>query len=455
MDMEGRIELGREIREWEKSVLEEGDLALVGGSVRDMLLGSFSSADDLDYIVSGLNPERLVAILGRYGKTDLVGRSFGVIKFTARDGETADICLPRREISTGTGHRDFLVDADPSIPVEQDLIRRDFTVNSMALDLRSMELIDPLGGLEDLDRRILRANSDRSFTEDPLRILRGVQFMGRFGLRAEERTAGLMRRDAPLIKTVSPERIRMELDKLLLLASSPGEGFVFMHENRILEIVLPELEETWGVLQNEFHPDDVFFHSIRSCDMAPRVLHLRLAALFHDLGKKKMKRVVDGRTVFYRHEEESARVAERVMERLKYSNDMVARVAHLVRNHMFFMTDDWSDSAVRRFIARIGPGNIEDILSLRLADGRSRGDGMIFEEVESVRERVRRILAESSAFRREDLAVTGRDVMETMGIGPGKKVGLILESLVQAVLDNPEYNNRERLIELMNRKALE
>ena len=447
--------MGRGIRDWEKSVLEEGDLSLVGGSVRDMLLGSFSSADDLDYIVSGLNPERLVAILGIYGKTDLVGRSFGVIKFTARDGETADICLPRREISTGTGHRDFLVDADPSIPVEQDLVRRDFTVNSMALNLRSMELIDPLGGLEDLDRRILRANSDKSFTEDPLRILRGVQFMGRFGLRAEERTAGLMRRDAPLIRTVSPERIRMELDKLLLLAPSPGEGFVFMHENGILEIVLPELEETWGVLQNEFHPDDVFFHSIRSCDMAPRVLHLRLAALFHDLGKKKMKRIVDGRTVFYRHEEESARLAERVMERLKYSNDMVARVAHLVRNHMFFMTDDWSDSAVRRFIARIGPDNIEDILALRLADGRSRNDGMIFEEVGSVRARVQRILAESSAFRREDLAVSGRDVMEAMGIGPGKKVGLILESLVQAVLDNPEYNNREKLIELMNRKALE
>jgi len=455
MDMEGRIELGRGIRDWEKSVLEEGDLFLVGGSVRDMLLGSFSSADDLDYIVSGLNPERLVAILGIYGKTDLVGRSFGVIKFTARDGGKADICLPRREISTGTGHRDFLVDADPTIPVEQDLARRDFTVNSMALNLRSMELIDPLGGLEDLDGRILRANSDKSFTEDPLRILRGVQFMGRFGLRAEEGTAGLMRRDAPLIETVSPERIRMELDKLLLLAPSPGEGFVFMHENGILEIVLPELEETWGILQNEFHPDDVFFHSIKSCDMAPRALHLRLAALFHDLGKKKMKRVVDGRTVFYRHEEESARLAERVMERLKYSNDMIARVAHLVRNHMFFMTDDWSDSAVRRFIARIGPDNIEDILALRLADGRSRNDGMIFEEVGSVRARVQSILAESSAFRREDLAVSGRDVMETMGIGPGEKVGLILESLVQEVLDNPEYNNREKLIELMSRKALE
>jgi putative nucleotidyltransferase with HDIG domain len=240
-----------------------------------------------------------------------------------------------------------------------------------------------------------------------------------------------------------------------LLAPSPGEGFVFMHENGILEIVLPELEETWGVLQNEFHPDDVFFHSIKSCDMAPRVLHLRLAALFHDLGKKKMKRVVDGRTVFYRHEEESAGIAERVMERLKYSNDMVARVAHLVRNHMFFMTDDWSDSAVRRFIARIGTDNIEDILALRLADGRSRNDGMIFEEVGSIRARVQRILEESSAFRREDLAVSGRDVMEVTGIGSGKKVGLILESLVQAVLDHPEYNNREKLIELMNRKAPE
>jgi len=448
-----RIELGREIRRWERSVLEEGDLSLVGGSVRDLLLGSESSANDSDYIVSGLDLERLVEILGKYGKTDLVGRSFGVIKFTERNGGTVDISLPRKEESTGTGHRDFLVDTDPSIPIEEDLVRRDFTVNSMAIELRSMRLVDPLGGLKDLGDRILRVNRETSFTEDPLRILRGVQFMARFGLNVESRTAALMSRDAQLIETVSPERIRMELDKLILLASSPGEGFVFMHENRILDYVFPELEETWGISQNEFHPDDIFYHSIKSCDMSPPVLHLRLAALFHDLGKKRMKQVTGGRTVFYRHEEESARIAERVMSRLKYSNDMTDKVVHLVKNHMFFMTDDWSDSAVRRFIARIGLEQIDDILALRLADGRSRNDGHISEEVGSIRARVEKVLAGASAFKREDLAVNGRDVMEVTGISPGRNVGRILEILMEAVLENPENNNRERLFELIRKEA--
>ncbi len=448
-----RFELGREIRRWERSLLDEGDLSLVGGSVRDLLLGFKSHANDSDYIVSGLNLDRLVEILGRYGKTDLVGRSFGVIKFTTREGETVDISLPRKEISTGTGHREFLVDTDPSIPIEQDLVRRDFTVNSMALELRSMKLVDPLGGLEDLGNRILRVNRETSFTEDPLRILRGVQFMARFGFHAEKHTAELMSRDAPLIETVSPERIRMELDKLILLASSPGEGFVFMHENRILDHVLPELEETWGIKQNEFHPDDIFFHSIKSCDMAPSILHVRLAALFHDLGKKKMKQVAGGRTVFYRHEEESARIAERVMSRLKYSNDTTKKVVHLVKNHMFFMTDDWSDSAVRRFIARIGREQIDDILALRLADGSSRNDELISEEVRSIRTRVEKVLAEASAFKREDLAVNGRDVMEIAGIAPGERVGRILESLMEAVLDNPEHNNREKLVKMIRKAA--
>ena len=186
------------------------------------------------------------------------------------------------------------------MPVASDLLRRDFTVNSMALDLRDLVLVDPLGGAGDLGNKVLRVNRDTSFVEDPLRIMRGVQFMARFGLDVEPGTRELMERDRDLLATVSMERIRDELNKMMLLADRPSTGYVFMHETGILPLVLPELDVTWGVEQNEFHPDDVFFHSVKSCDIAEKELLIRWCALLHDLGKPKMKMELNGRTVFHR-----------------------------------------------------------------------------------------------------------------------------------------------------------
>lgn len=446
---------GRVFHPWEEAVLASGGLYLVGGAVRDILLGRSGRMVDSDYIVTQVAIDRLMELLAGYGRTDLVGKSFGVIKFKPQEGVEVDVSLPRTESSTGTGHRDFDVRADPDIPVEEDLVRRDFTINSMALDLGAKVLIDPLEGRKDLEDSILRVNADSSFREDPLRILRGVQFMARFGLEVEERTKRSMKREAGLLATVSPERLRMELDKLLLLSERPSSGLLFMHESGILPLFLPELEATWAVEQNEYHEDDVFHHSLKACDMAPAVLHIRLAALFHDLGKVATRQDLDGRTVFYRHEEQSEALAEDILERLVYSRETVRKVLHLIRHHMFYITEEWSDSAVRRFISRVGEENIEDLLALRMADGGSRGakGGTTAEEVEYARSRIAKVMEEDAAFSRKDLAVGGVDIMRKTGLEEGAAIGEILDSLLEAVLDDPSRNNREELLELAGKIA--
>ncbi len=440
------IDPGREPRAWERRLLEVCDLYLVGGTVRDILRGADTGSVDEDYLASGIEYDDLVARLERFGSVNLVGKSFGVIKFTPPSQRTVDIALPRTEFSTGLAHRDFSVRFDPHLPLAKDLERRDFTVNSMALHLGTRILVDPLGGAADLERRILRVNRRDSFIEDPLRILRGAQLMARLDFAVEEETRADMRRNAALLGSVSAERVRDELHKMLELAQEPSRGFAFMHEEGILPFVLPELDATFGEEQNEFHPDDVFMHSLKSCDRARPELHLRWSALLHDIGKKEMKRIVDGRTVFYRHEEASARDADAILERLRCPRDLRKKVVSLIVHHMFNITDDWSDAAVRRFIARAGRENLDDLLALREADGLSRGDGAVVIQNASIRGRFERVLASDAAFKIKDLAIGGADIMEALGIDEGPEVGRILAALLEAVLENPEENTREKLI---------
>ena len=170
---------GREQYGWERHLLEVCDLYLVGGTVREILRGAGRGSVDEDYLASGIEYDDLVSRLERFGSVNLVGKSFGVIKFTPPSQCTVDVALPRTEFSTGIAHRDFSVRFDPHLPVEKDLERRDFTVNSMALHLGTRILVDPLGGRADLEKRLLRVNRRDSFLEDPLRILRGVQLMAR------------------------------------------------------------------------------------------------------------------------------------------------------------------------------------------------------------------------------------------------------------------------------------
>lgn len=432
-----------------------GSVYEVGGVVRDQLLGiADEDVKDRDYLVTGIPFERLIELLKRHGRIDLVGKSFGVIKFTQSLGgvsSTCDITLPRSERSTGSGHSEFDVTADHLLPVSADLQRRDFTVNAIARRVATGELIDPFGGVSDLQHRILRMTSPQSFPEDPLRMMRGVQFAARFHLTPEPATLAAMQQYAALIKTVSPERIAEELNKLLTRAAEPSHGFRLMQQTGLLSVVLPELEACVGVTQpGPYHRWDVFEHSIRAIDAARLSLTVRLAALLHDINKPQHRRIVDERVTFYGHEISGARTAKRVLQRLRYPNELISVVSLLVERHMF--STGVTDKGLRRLIRRVGVDHIFDLLELRKADTIAQGMGQTTDEVEQFAREVRAELDRRPPFGLADLAVNGTELMQELGLGPGPIVGTLLNYLLDVVVDLPEENSRERLLSLARAK---
>lgn len=442
---------------WQEEILAAGELYRVGGAVRDELLGAGGTEHDTDYLVRALPPEALEAILDRHGRVELVGKSFGVYKFVPGGGRDAiDIAFPRRETSSGPGHRDFAVDWDWRLDVDTDLGRRDFTINAMARDVRDNRLIDPHGGRRDLEGRLLRMVFTNTFNEDPLRILRGVRFAVQLDLTIDPATRSEMSAGVSLLGGLSAERVQEELTRILTGCDKPGGAFVLMHHLGALEHILPELDRCAGVEQNEYHPHDVFIHSLRTCDCAPRDnLAVRWAALLHDVGKVDTKQTVQDeklgeRVVFYGHQFFSAAMAAGVLRRLRYSNDFVDKCENLIRFHMFDYDPGWKASTVRRFIRRVGEDNLEDLFLLREADARSRGGR---DELDGLRRRIRDELDQENALKLSDLAVDGRDVMRECGVGPGPGIGRILSELMERVLENPEFNDRETLLEVLRRRG--
>src|SRR3989338_3342592 len=226
---------------FERAILEAGgDVYEVGGTVRDRLLKL--PHKDRDYLVTGIPLESLSVLLKPFGRVVFVGKSFGVLKFSPFNEKdiTHDIAIPRKEVSTGTGHRDFEVAYDHKLPVEVDLGRRDFTINAMAWNIKTGETVDPFGGREDLKKGILRQVFRQAFIEDPLRLLRAVQFAARLEFEIEEETLASMKEHAELIKTVSGERISEEIKKLFS-AKRPSKGFEIMDKAGLLPHIFPEV----------------------------------------------------------------------------------------------------------------------------------------------------------------------------------------------------------------------
>jgi tRNA nucleotidyltransferase/poly(A) polymerase len=312
-------------------VLPAGALYAVGGRVRDELRTSLDGiprpVKDLDYVAVGLSLEDLIERLRTIGRADVVGASFSVVKCTI-DGTTVDVALPRREHSTGAGHREFVVDASgPSVSLEEDLGRRDFRMNMLARALPSGDVVDPFGGADDVRERRVDLLRTEAFDEDPLRMLRAAQFAARFDFLITPRTLAAMRQAAPLVATVSAERIRDEFLKLLD-APRPSTGLEWMRAGGLLEHVFPEVAAGFGVEQNEWHAHDVYYHSLATLDAAPPGDQtLRLAALFHDVAKPQTK---DG-PHFYRHEIVGEDVTRQILTRLRFPADQTATVAALVR----------------------------------------------------------------------------------------------------------------------------
>jgi tRNA nucleotidyltransferase (CCA-adding enzyme) len=419
----------------------------VGGPVRDSLLDN-TGPKDLDLIVCKLPIEELKIILNKYGSVYLVGQSFGVIKFKPFDSEDAfDIALPRKEQSTGAGHRDFTVDFDPLLPIEIDLGRRDFTINAMAREYPDGNIIDPYDGRADLADKILRMVSPSSFPDDPLRMLRGIQFAARFDLTVEENTLAAMIEYAPMVKTISPERIADELNKLLLKAKRPSFGFRLMNQTGLLQHILPELAQAVGVTQpGGYHRWDVFEHTLRVIDYAPPKLIIRLAALFHDCGKPSTRVLTDTGATFYGHDRVSKKFAEEALKRLRYSNEIIDQVCLLVHRHMF--SEAAGEKGIRRLMNKTGPDLIFDLIELRRADTLAQGMGQDPNAVDEYKLKVEDEIRKNSAFAIKDLQINGNDIKESLELQEGPLVGDILKELLDKVLDEPEVNNREKLLEL-------
>lgn len=431
-----------------KAIREKGgQVYLVGGPVRDSILG-IADPKDLDLIVCKLAFDELKAILQNYGSVFLVGQSFGVIKFKPFDTDEAfDIALPRKERSTGLGHRDFAVDFDPWLPIETDLGRRDFTINAMAQEYSDGKIIDPYNGQNDLTNKILRMVSPSSFPDDPLRMLRGIQFAARFNLAIESVTLAAMIEHAPLVKTISPERIAEEFNKLLLKAQKPSIGFRLMNQTGLLPHILPELAQTVDVAQpGGYHLWDVFEHTLQVIDHAPPKLIVRLAALFHDCGKPITRVLTDTGATFYGHDHVSRKMAEEALKRLRYSNDIIDQVCLLVRRHMF--SEAAGEKGIRRLMNKTGSELIFDLIELRRADTLAQGMGQDPNAVDEYKQKVEEEIRKNNAFAIKDLAIDGNDIKESLQLPEGPLVGEILKELLDQVLDEPEKNKRDILIEL-------
>jgi tRNA nucleotidyltransferase (CCA-adding enzyme) len=433
------------------AITARGQLFEVGGAVRDSLIPGQPASKDIDFLVAGIPYQELVSILRRFGRVDLVGRSFGVIKFTQQasagvSSETFDFVLPRKEYSTGAGHRDFEVEFDHNLKVDDDLGRRDFTINAIARNVETGEIVDPFSGQQDIQAGLIRITFPNSFVEDPLRMLRAIQFAARFNFEIEPKTYAEICESSALIKSVSAERIADELNKLLVKADKPSVGLILMQKTGMLKVLIPELERTVGVDQpGPYHAHPVFEHSVFTVDAAPRSLTVRMAALFHDVAKPQAKREIEGGATFYGHEDYGARVARKVLERLRYSNDFIDQVVLLIDRHMF--TTDVSDKGMRRLIRKVGQGLVFDLLDLRRADVVGQGKGGKTEDVDEFEQRIREELERKPPFGLADLALNGNDLMREFGLQPGKEIGEILNHLLEVVLDFPEKNSYDVLLE--------
>jgi putative nucleotidyltransferase with HDIG domain len=434
-------------------------LYAVGGRVRDEFRARLdprvSPPKDLDYVVTGLSLDALVDALRTVGRVDVVGASFAVVKVSCPEGR-ADIALPRRERSTGVGHRDFAVESGPDVSLEEDLGRRDFRMNMIARRIGDDRIVDPFGGVADIEARRIDIVSPQTFVEDPLRLLRAAQFAARFAYELSPAARAGMTEAAPLVATVSPERVCDELMKLFGLAERPSIGVEILRTTGVLAQVWPEVAEGVGVDQNEWHAYDVYRHNLETIDATPPGdVTLRLAAILHDVGKPRTK---DG-PHFYRHEHVGADMAVAMLERWRFPNDTIDTVEVLVRGHMYAADPEAQPKAIRRFINRIGPGHLERLFALRHADIIGSGLPKRTDENERFERRVAEILAEKPAFSVRDLAVGGADVIELLIAGgaaaPGfrgdQRVGAILADLFEEVVDDPTRNERDLLVERARR----
>jgi len=448
---------------------------LVGGAVRDLLLNK--TPKDYDIATNAL-PEQMETIFPRCITTNA---RFGTVLVVMED-ETSErfdveVTTFRKEENYYNGR--WPANVEFTSEIIEDLSRRDFTINAMAIDLAKLGevsisdeelLIDPFDGIGDLNKRIVRAVRDplERFTEDGLRAYKACRMASELQFTLDVQTFEAIKQSLNVAKMISMERIRDEFNKMIFHSPKPSRGVNLMLKSGLLELFIPELLECMEIFQPEYHEDDVYTHSLKVLDKAEDTV--KLAALFHDIGKARTKTVDEnGRVHFYGHDQKGAEMVKEIMTRMKYSNQEIKRVTNLIKHHMFYYPSaqwrkvkelseieaeeemnigGWSDGAVRRFIRSVGEENVEDLFRLRIADATSNNKSLFNnKEIEALQNRISSIKAKDMVLKISDLDIDGFDLIE-IGYKPGPDVGKTLEILLQKVIDDPNLNKKDKLVNL-------
>ncbi len=419
---------------------------LVGGCVRDLYLGR--EPKDWD-IATDARPEEVQKLFPE----SVYENNFGTVGVKT---EAKDERLKIIEITTFRSEGRYTDKRHPdevkfAQTIEEDLSRRDFTINAIAMDLADpkREFIDPFGGEADLKKKLIRTVREprERFNEDALRLMRAVRFAVELGFEIDQPTLKAIKDQAGLLEMIAKERIRDELAKMVM-ADRAAEGIILLEDTGLLKFIIPELREGIGCGQNKHHIYTVFDHNVRALNYTAEKkysLVVRLASLLHDVGKPRTKRGDGPDSTFHGHEVVGARMAAKIMDRLHFGKEIADQVVHLVRFHLFYYNvGEVTAAGVRRFLARVGPENVDNLLKVREADRIGSGVPKAFPY------KLRHLLFMIEKVKRDPiepkmLKLRGDDLMALLKIPPGPKVGWILGILLEEVLDDPKLNEKKHL----------
>ncbi|MBD3208750.1 MAG: HD domain-containing protein [Candidatus Nealsonbacteria bacterium] len=440
------MEIPSEVKRVIKKLEQNGfEAFIVGGCVRDLLRGA--EPKDWD-VATDAKPEQVQKI---FPNSFYKNRFFTVTVQT----ESEDSKLKEIEITTFRLEMKYTDKRHPSQiefakNIQDDLARRDFTVNAMAMN-KEKKIIDPFEGKKDLKKKLIRAvrEPEKRFSEDALRMMRAARFVVQLGKswKVESRTEKAIKQNAKWLEIISKERIRDELLKIIMTKRA-AEGIELLRKLKLLEYIIPELEEAYGVAQNKHHVYGCYEHAVRSLRYAAQQdfnIYVRLASLLHDIGKPATKRGKGEEATFYGHEVVGAKMARKILERLKLPRKDIQKIVKLVRYHLFYYhPDEVSESSVRRLVRKVGKENMDELIQVRMAD--RIGSGVPKAEPYKLRH-LRYVIEKVSQdpISTKMLKVDGNDVMKILDIKEGPMIGQILDVLLGEVLSDPQKNKKEIL----------
>jgi len=460
------------VMEITKEIEELGGKAfLVGGSVRDMLLGK-KPTKDIDIEVYGMQPGQIQEIVEKHGKVMDVGKSFGVLKYY--DGTLEiDFSLPRKDSKIGEGHRGFAVDTDPFMDIKEASRRRDFTINAMLYDPITEVLLDPFHGLADLENRVLRVVDKDTFAEDPLRVLRGIQFIARFELTIDADSIHVMEQVVPQLSELPKERIQEEWKKLLLKAMKPSMGLEAAFELGIIEKLHPELAELNETEQDSlWHPEgNVWLHTLLCMNAGAQIIHrenlcvreafvIMLSILCHDLGKPETTIKKGDRISTPEHEPAGEKPTRAFLNQIGTDNETKEKVIPLVKNHLapfsFYQAESRNgekitDGVIRRLARRLYPATIYELILVAEADYMGKGTRLHNQDknFKSGAWLIKRSQELKVDRDKPENIIAGKDLI-AMGFSPGKIFGRIIQT-ANKLRDEHEFS-REKILNIIKKQ---